>query len=150
MPQASILPESGHIQPDLSALCRARDCTAGTFPHNQLSARAKREVKQLAWWFRNSLNRYIVIRYRVTDPESRISFYESLVRHQSSINKLIRRGKFRAHAERRLQYASRHNCLNAFFLFKGALLVMVREPPAWFNTKEWSAVRPQCQVRHTH
>src|SRR5215475_13062493 len=47
--QASICHESGQIQPDFSALSQARDCRAETFPHNQLNARAKCEVKQLAW-----------------------------------------------------------------------------------------------------
>ncbi len=97
----------------------------------------------------NSLNRYIVIRYRVTNLESRISdvnvALQSVFRRQ--LIRLIRRGKFRGHAERPLQYASGRDCLNSFLVFERALLVMIREAPARFNAKESSAIGPQGEVR---
>src|SRR4029077_17115930 len=48
--RASMRPECGRIHPDFSTLIRAPDYMAETFPHNRLSARARREVNQLAYW----------------------------------------------------------------------------------------------------
>jgi hypothetical protein len=107
-------PESGHTQPDFLALVRARDYRAETFPHNQLSGRAKREVKRVAW---------------------------------CSVIWLIAGGKFWGHVERRTQYLAGRDCLNSFLIFKGPLLMMVSEPPAWLNAKEWSTIGPQSQIR---
>ena len=121
------LPE-GHLSL-ISSAGRARDCRAGTFPHNHWGARES--------WHGGSVpvNCYIVIRFR-DGSES-----ESLVvisRHC----KLIRRGKFRAHAERGLRIlpARLFECL----LLSKALLVMVRGP-AWFNARK---VRHQTTVQY--
>src|SRR6266511_1807317 len=47
--QASMNPESGHIQPDFSALVRARDYRAETFPHSRSIVGAELEGKQPAY-----------------------------------------------------------------------------------------------------
>jgi len=70
------------------------------------------------------------------------------VTSQSSVTRLIAGGKFRGHTERRTHYGAGRDYLDTFFIFKGALLLMISESPAWFDAKEWSAIGPQGQVRH--
>src|SRR4030095_8163850 len=121
MRQASMRPESGHIQTDFLALVPARDYKVETSPHNRSSVRAEREVKRSA--------------------------YCSVVK--ASVTWLITGSKFRGHAERRLQHATGPDDLNSFLILKSPLLMMVSETPAWFNAKERTAVGPQGQIRHS-
>lgn len=53
----------------------------------------------------------------------------------------------RFHHEARLERGAGSNRLNAFFVFKRALLVVIGQSPAWFNAQKRTAVGPQRHVR---
>jgi hypothetical protein len=45
------------------------------------------------------------------------------------------------------KFAGGRNCLNTFLIFKsfkGALFVIIGQPPARFDTKKWSAITVAC------
>src|SRR5947207_13648971 len=64
------------------------------------------------------------------------------------IASLIAGGKLRSHAQRRAQFPSRGNRLNALLFLERALLMMVGQTPARLDAEKWPAIGPATHIQH--